>query len=359
MTTYLPGYLRKRFLVFFLFSIIGVLILFLVLDMVENVDKFIDTRAPVEIILIYYLYYLPYILVLTIPAATLIASVFSVGLLARNNELVATKALGYSFYQVLASLLWMGFWIGIFSFFMAEGFVSKTNQRKEVIRRQYLDKVPEMNFARLRHVVIQDPPDKIISIEYYNTAEKKAHHIKIESFQKNKLVSRIDAPSMVWNEKQWVVQNGYQRIFQEDLEKAEVLTKPVGLDLHFTPRELLQAQVKPDEMNYFELRRFVQRLKQSKGNVKRWLTDLHFRISFPMSNIFIVLLSVPLVYNLRKKSLAIGFGLGLLIGLLFFGLVKLGQTLGHNMVIHPFIAAWMGNIVAGVFGAVMIRKVRK
>jgi lipopolysaccharide export system permease protein len=359
MLTVLPAYLRRHFLYIFLFSLVGVLVLFVVVDLVENLDRFIDAKAPLKIIILYYLYFMPYILALTVPVGTLLAAVFSIGSLARNNELVAAKALGYSFYQVLGNLLWMGFWIGIISFFVAEGVVAKTNQRKEQIRRKYLDRVPESVSTQFRNLVIQNPPDKIISIEYFNSDDKTAHRIKIESFQKNRLVSRIDAPIMRWNGKIWIVINGYQRIFSGNKEEAVFFSKPIETDLQFTPKELLMSQVKPDEMDYLELRHFIDRLKQSKGNVKRWMTDLYFRVSFPMSNFIIVFLSVPLVYNVRRKNLAVGFGISLLICFLFFGMVKLGQTLGHNMTVHPLIAAWMGNTVAGVLSIVNVLRVRK
>lgn len=253
----------------------------------------------------------------------------------------------------------MGFWVGLLSFFLAEGIVARTNQRKESIRRRYLDRVSESISSKLKNLVIQDPPDKIISMEYYNAKESIAYRVKIESFQDSKLLSRTDAQTMGWNGKNWVISSGYQRFFNGDQEKAVVLNQPIETSLHFTPKELLLAQVKPDEMNYLELQHFIDRLRQSRASTKRWLTDLYFRVSFPMSNVIIVFLSVPLVYNLRKKSLAAGFGISLLICFLFFGLVKLGQTLGNNTAVHPLLAAWMGNVVASISGLVNIMMVRK
>jgi lipopolysaccharide export system permease protein len=352
-------YINLRFLSFFLFSLIGVLILFVIVDLVENLDRFIDAKAPGNVIILYYIYYIPYILALTMPAATLLASVFSVGSLARNNELVATKALGYSFYQLLGNLLLMGLCASVLSFSMAEGLVSRTNKRKEVIKKKYLEHRTEGAMSKFMNLIIQDPPDKIVSMEWYGVTEKTAYRVKIESFKESVLVSRIDSPSMKWSGSGWTVISGYRRFFDGAKERAEIIKKPFAIGLRFTPDQLLMAQIKPEEMHIVELNRFIKRLRESRGDAKRWMTDLYFRISFPLSNVIIVFLSVPLVYNLRKRSLAIGFGISLAVCFLFFGIVKLGETLGHNAAMHPLIAAWMGNTVAGILGTVNMGHVRK
>jgi len=359
MIRVLPKYLRRRFLSLFFFSIFGVLILFIIVDLVENLDKFIDARTPVRIVFLYYLYFIPYILVLTIPAVTLLASVFSIGTLAKDNEIVAMKALGYSFYRVLSNILVVGFYISIASFLTAESVVAKTNRRKEQIRKHYLERRPMEFSSRIMDLVIQEPPDKIITIGRFDASQDVAYEVRIETFRMNKMVSRLDLPSMKWTGAGWMVSGGIQRLFDGDGEKAIVLSERITAPLKFKPKELMMAQVKPEEMNVLELNRFIRRLKESKGDARRWLTDLYFRLSFPMSNFFIVLLSVPMAYNLRKKSLAAGFGISLLICFLFFGLVKMGETLGHNAALHPWVAAWMGNAAALAFGVVNVWRVRK
>lgn len=116
VTGILPRYVARQFLGLFLFTLLGAALLFVVLDVVENVDQFIDAKAPGRIVVLFYLFSVPYYMVLAMPFATLLAGVFSVGALAKHNEIVAMKALGYSFYQTLRILLFLGFAISVFSF---------------------------------------------------------------------------------------------------------------------------------------------------------------------------------------------------------------------------------------------------
>ena len=136
MTHILPRYLRHHFINILTFCLLSVILLFLVFDLVENLDKFMDRKVSWNVVLMYYIYYIPYILVLIMPVATLLAAVFSVGSLAKHNEMVAMKALGFSLYQVMITILFLGFLVSLLTFALAEAVVPPANQKREEISRQ-------------------------------------------------------------------------------------------------------------------------------------------------------------------------------------------------------------------------------
>ncbi len=359
MTGLLPRYLTGRFLGLFLFSLMGVILLFVIVDLVENVDQFIDGRVPATVTALYYLYFIPYIVVLTMPMGTLLATVFSVGVLAKNNEITAMKALGYSFYQIMRTLLFLGAVVAVFNFFLNEAAAIPANRKKDEIRDRYLAGNRHKQASKFRNLLIQDPPDRIVSIESFNPETNTASGVGIETFSGNRLIHRIDAPEMTWRDKQWRISGGYERFFSGDTERAAPVMRPMSFHFQFSPREVATAQVSPDEMRYAELERFIRKVRQTRGQYQRWQTDLHMRIAFPVSNFLIVLLAAPLAYNRRKKSLAVGFGISLAVCFMLFGCIKLGQTLGQNRALPPLAAAWMGNVLAAACGVVSIRLTRK
>ena len=193
-----------------------------------------------------------------------------------------------------------------------------------------------------------EPPDKIVIIGYYDQKTKKAGRIKIESYQNHHLISRIDASIMFWDDQQWVINQGYKRVFKDDVEvEAKPIDQPLYFNFRFTPKELQSTRITPEELSIRELYRFTKRIRDSGGEVNQWMTDLHMRFAYPLSNLFIVLLSVPLAYNRRKKSIAVGFGMSLIIVFFYFGIIA------------PMIGAWIGNIIAGMGGIVTLVLVRK
>ncbi len=355
----LNRYFIRQFATIFLLCLVGVLMIYLVVDGVENMDGFIDAQAPKHIILYYYIYYIPMIVVLILPVCSLLAAVFSVGNLARNNETVALKALGVSLYQMMRILLILGLLISLVSFLLAEGVVVQANQKKEAIEETYLKKGRNRSQTVLTDLTIQEPPNQVIYIGRFDRNRNQASRVKIETFGENKLVSRIDAPGMSWKDGVWVIESGYRRDFTNDQEVATPITEPQQFRFQFSPDELVMAQSKPEELNILDLGRFIGRIRASGQPVHQWMTDFHLRIAFPLANFFIVLLAAPLSYNRRKQSLTFGFGFALLIVFLYFGMVKLGQTMGHNATLKPLVAAWTGNGIAAILGVINIWKIRK
>lgn len=355
----LPRYIRKRFIGIFLFCLVAVIMIFVVVDLVENLDRFIDKKVPGQIIFLYYLYSIPYTVVLVLPVATLLAAVFSIGGMARYNEVVAMKALGYSLYRVIATLMAMGLAVSLISFFLAEVVVVEANRRKEAIDVEYLQKSQLIKRIRARNVEIQEPPNSIVSIALFDGTQNLARDVEIKEFRDHRMVSRIDAPQMRYESGRWVVEKGVERVFEREEERLIEFSSTRYFDFHFTPKEILTAGIEPDAMNMGELLRFIDRIRRSGGTVYQWMTSLYLRFSYPLSNVIIVLFSVPLAYNRRKKNLAMGFGISLLICFLYFGIVKTGETMGQTGSLSPLLAAWLGNIILTVAGVLNLVKTRK
>ncbi len=359
MISILPRYIFKRFMSIFSFCLLGIIIIFIVVDMIENLDRFIDNNVPWNITTIYYIYFIPYIIIIILPVATLMTTVFSIGLMARHNEIVALKALGYSLYRIMFILSIIGLLISMGSFFLAETVVIHTNRQIENIKNDYLNNRHSDSKRIIRDVIMQDPPDKIVSIESYNFNRQIANNVKIETYAEGTLISKIDTRLMKWNGNSWIIYSGYERKFGENNEKAKPITKQRKISLNFTPHQLYLSQIDPEQMSINELLWFVDRVQKSGGEVHKWITQLNLRVSYPISNVIIILFSVPFVYNRRKKSLAVGFGISLAICFVYFGLIKIGQTMGEKGELNPFLAAWIGNFIWGAGGVINLIKIRK
>ena len=68
----LDTYLLRQFLNILAIGLLGFITVFIVVDLIENLDRFIDNAVPVGIILKYYLFTLPWFVNIALPMATLI-----------------------------------------------------------------------------------------------------------------------------------------------------------------------------------------------------------------------------------------------------------------------------------------------
>src|SRR5206468_4070335 len=76
-----------------------------VIDLVDNLDKYLARGVSKQHLALSYVYYLPETVTLVFPVAVLFAVVFTVGALGRHAELTAAKASGISFHRLVRPLL--------------------------------------------------------------------------------------------------------------------------------------------------------------------------------------------------------------------------------------------------------------
>ncbi|MDZ7335629.1 MAG: LptF/LptG family permease [candidate division KSB1 bacterium] len=350
----LDHYLSRNFLGTLGFALISFCAIYIIIDAVGFMDKFIDQHVPILIVAKYYLYYLPYIIILTLPVATLLASLFSVGQLARYNELIAMQASGLSLYKILSPLFVLGIAISLFAAYAGERFVPYTNQLKKEVYQTHVDKIKKTRAEiSTRDITLQIDNHRWLLIGFIELSDSTAFKVSVQRYWNNALVERIDASRMIWQKDRWLLINGFMRRFENQHETAEPFQEMVMTDLRFRPQDIARVQKKAEEMSYWELREFIKEIRRTGGKPDRWLVDLYLKLSFPFANFIIVLFGAPLASRKTRSGTALSFGISLFICFLYFGIIKVGQSLGHNGALPPLLAAWLGNILFGL-GAINI-----
>lgn len=355
----LDRYIAVRFLNVLLFALFAFIVLFVVVDAIDHMDKFIDRGMPKIMIAEYYYYYLPYIIILCMPVAMLLASLFSIGQLARYNELTAMKASGISLYRIVTPILVIAFLISIGMIFFGETILPTATTQKMLLEQAYLESGQNVHRDKI-NINFRDLENRRISIQYYNVSQKRARNVTIIEFDGDRLLRRIDAKFMQWEQDHWVLQEAYERKnFTATGEESQYFQQLPLQEMQFNPKDLEKVHKQPEEMSYGELKVFIAELEKNGGDKNRWMVDLYMKFSFPFANFIIVLFGAPLSATKRRGGAAMGFGISLAICFLYFGLVKTGQTMGHNGSFSPWLGAWLGNFVfacAGVFTLVKTRK---
>ncbi|RME61935.1 MAG: LptF/LptG family permease, partial [Alphaproteobacteria bacterium] len=141
--------------------------MFIVVDLIGYLDKFLDRDVSKILIIKYYAYYLPYIVVLSLPVAMLLASLFSVGQMTRYNEIVAQLAAGISLFRILLPIFGLGLFISVVTLYVGERIVPFTNQHKLDIYNTYIDKSRPHAAKRNKDIYMQVARNQWLNIGYY------------------------------------------------------------------------------------------------------------------------------------------------------------------------------------------------
>ena len=347
----LDRYITSRYVMKLLWAITMATTVFLVVDLVEMMDNFIDKRVPVATIFRYYYLYIPYIIYLILPVATLLATLFTVGGLTMTNELSAMFVSGIPFHRPLGLLLITTCLVAFAGFILGETIVPETNRKRMDIERYEVKKLPRDVRSRHGELYMQIAPAEQLQVRRYNPDTYEAFGIQVVEISNGKISKRTDAEKMVWRDSEWRLQGVIHRSFTDSNEVVLERNIPMSIDARgIRPDELEKVQTAPEEMNFAELKSFVNRLKSMGASSLRWEVDLLFKVSLPVAAIIIVLFGAPIASIRRRSGPALGFGLALFICFIYFGFIQVGKVLGYNGLLPPVISAWIGNFFFGLLG---------
>ncbi|MBS1552896.1 MAG: LptF/LptG family permease [Bacteroidetes bacterium] len=348
-------YILKQFIRNFLFGILSFLIIFILVDLFENLDKFIDNKLNNVSIIQYYIYFIPEILKLITPIAMLLASLFTTSKFNTYSEMTAIKSSGISIYRFSIPILIFGVIITVFSIYFNGWVVPKTNSKKFNFERKYLNK-NKIN-GTLQNLHILDSENHIISFGNYNESDKTGTNISVQIFDSlnpSNLKYRFDIKNLKWDsvKNEWKLSGISKREFLSptvehykyfDSAFAGEITE-IG-KIYISPSQLIKNQLKPDEILLSDLKEFIDSMEDSGQNVSKAKVDYYSKISFPFANLIVILFGISLSSNRRKSGAAIQFGISILVTFLYLGFIKISQTFGYSGDINPILTAWMANII--------------
>lgn len=344
----LDRYLIKQYLLTIVFGLLAFTLIFVVIDMMENLDDFIDQNVPTEIILNYYLVFSPEIIKLISPVAVLFAALFTAGKAANLSEITAMKASGVSLFRFMLPFLITTLLISAASIYFAGYVVPHANTVKVNLERKYLNRGFVFTGS---NIFFKDSPSKIINIAFFDNSQNQAHRVSIQEFDvtdPTKMISRIDAVKMTYDttSQTWIVENGAQRFFTNDRESANYFNQITLRDLNFHPDDLASKQQKSEEMNLDELKKLINSQVREGTDPKSTLIEYYSRFSFSMASMVVVLFGIPLAATKRRKGgLAVQIGINILVTFIYLVFMKVSQAFGKNGALDPMLTAWFANLV--------------
>jgi len=340
-------YLVKQFLQTLFFAILAFTLLFVLIDMMENFDDFLDQNVPTNIIVQYYLVFVPEMVRLMTPVAVLLASLFTAGKMSNLNELTALKASGVSLYRFMTPFILTAVLISLLSVYFGGYVVPIANKQKIFISQTFMKR--DLVYYG-SNIYFQDSNTRVVTISYYDIGLNQANQVSIQEFNpkdKTKIISRTDAIKMKYDSKQkcWDLYNGITRTFTDSTEKSERFETREYKELHFIPEDVIKKQRKPEEMTLTDLKNYSDEQFRNGNDPSSTEIEYQSRIAFSFSSIIVVLFGLPISSNKRRGGIAIQFGVNLLITFLYLVFMKVSQAFGKNGLLNPFLTAWFANFI--------------
>lgn len=316
--------------------------IYLLADMFDRLDNFVEAGLGVGTIAAYYGSKLPLIISQILPSVFFLALIIQLGLLARSRELTALRAGGCSLWRLVRFFFVYALILSVvqlaFSQFLGSWGEAEANRIwKEDVRKKQLDEMVMKN-------VWFRSGEFVIHSEEIAPGKMSARNVTVYEFdmESRRLVRVINAERVKIEEFGWRVL--YPLILRTD-DFSSTTRRSMLLPVMQDIKALVAIEQNDDraQLPLLELGRAIDDLEQSGSNVERLRTAWHAKVSYAFNIAVMSLMAMALIT--LTENLYLGVGLGLALTFAQYGVYVVGVSAGQQGVLSPMAGAWLGDAI--------------
>jgi lipopolysaccharide export system permease protein len=327
----------------------------------------VNHDVPVEYLLAFIAYVLPFSLIFTIPWGLLTAILLVFGRFSADNELIALRSNGVSITRICMPLAMIAIaFTGICLWLNTQ--VAPAAQEK--LRSTIFDLATRDPMALFGsdQVIDEFPGRKIYvgrkdgnMLENIIVFEMNGNHMpmrvtyartgRLEADLKNKriLMHLYHARYQQRDEKDPTD----LRKIRDGISMAEG-TLPISLD------ELYEKEKKRPSRSALSIQQLLEQLRSENTRERsESRTEINKRFSFPFACLAFAIIGVPLGVTTHRRETSVGFAMGLIVAITYFLFVIIGDTLRGNPKVHPELLVWFPNVLFIVLGLFLFRRLAR
>ena len=356
-------YILRNLLVPLGYCLLAFMMLFVIFDLFSNLSDFIEAGTPFSKILVFYLFLTPSMILFIAPISLLLAVLYGLSNLTRNNELTAMRACGMSLYRLMTPIIAVGL--------LASLIVAVINERIAPWSAYWTDQFVQAETYSGEHsfYITQDLPyrnpsaRRVWLIGAFNRQGFEMQDIEvIQQREDGSDATRIWARAAHWLDGRWwgeevtiqeLDENGYPR------GAPRTTARYPFNEFTETPRDFINVTKDPEFLSSREMLAFIRTHQHmSRDTLARHEVDLHYRLAMPWTCLIVTLLGLPIGAHTGRKGAFRGIALALGLFFSFYVLINFGMALGKNQTLPPWLAVWLPNLIYLIIGVTAVQRMR-
>lgn len=336
----------------------GFIVLFITVDLFENVDTLIAHDVPPLASFIFFIYKMPFIIGQVSPVAVLVAVLLSLGILSKHGEITAMKAGGVKLLKAVYPLMAAGLAISLAMILMNEYVTPAAQKKVDTFRKQWFG-VQGGTFGKEGLWVKSE--GGILNIRHIDFKKNALYGITYYELKKPfDVTGRVEAASALWRDDRWVAEKAAVWKFTAGGEALASERKDFTLQGLAGPEDLVNLENFQQNMSFFELRYYIGELEREGYDTAKYRIDLWSKLSFPLVNFIMALVGIPFALKTgRHSGIAAGVGLSIVIAFSYWMVYALTRSLGQGGMVPPFVAAFFPDLLFVAIGSLMYGYVRQ
>jgi len=359
-------YLLREHLLSLFYCIITFCMIQIISDLFANLSDFMKAETPFRLIGLYYVLQLAFTMEYLVPAALLLATLYTLWQLTRHNELTALRASGVSLYRIMFPFMCVGFVFALLTTALKEFVSPRANMwTKQFQKDKFEIKEKEASFVRMYY--FHPEGRRVWDVEKFdvNTPESIRNlTLKTEREDGSALtIANVDRAE--WLDQTWWFFDGTVRECNTNnvpTNAIPILISSQGEEqrhLTETPYDFANEKKPWEFLSYREMKSYIHSHPNlSDTDVARFKTDMHNKLAIPWTCLIVVLLGIPAGARSGRKSAIVGVFLAIGLFFAFYAFNQFGVILGKKQVIYPWLGAWLSNILFMIAGLLMILRMK-
>ena len=358
-------FISRELLVHMLFAV-GVLSVVLVIGNVfrKLFPLLVNHEVPVDYLLKFIGYVLPFSLIFTIPWGLLTTILLVFGRLSADNELTALRANGVSIGRICMPLavlalvctavcLWLNVHVAPATQTRLRDMIvdlARSNPMALFGSDQVIDQFPgrriyvgKKDGSKLENILVFEINEESIPMRVIHA---RTGRLETDVNERRILMHLSDARYQQRNENDPF---DLRRI--RDGISMEQTTLPISLE------ELYAREKRRPGRSSLSIQQLIEQVNTGSDKQRSAIrTELNKRFSFPIGCLAFALIGVPLGITAHRRETSVGFALGLVVAFFYFLFIIIADTLRARPEFHPELLVWFPNVLFLVLGAWMFRR---
>lgn len=354
-------YISSQFLRRFFFVLLGFVTLVQLFDLFANADDIVRNYGTgLEPMVRYTVYRLPAMVSLAFPFALLISTLMTLMSLSQNNEIMAFKSVGMSFYRILLGFLPAGLALAALQFVVTDQIAPRSLHALSVYQ-------VEANQTRPGGAhPAADPGDTVwirdrdMLIRIGRVLRNGTLLLDVEIVRRDQrgiMTERDQADRAQYNGKKWVLGGVSVLLIGKDNRQTTNIDE-MAWDTTLRPSDFADQSVPPNQFSAADLLSLTKSAGIGSRPVQVYETWLQKRLAVPVLCLLMILLAAPVSQaSVRGGGTALRMTAGVGLGFLFFVADGLSTAMGETGSLAPFLAAWLPLAVFGSIGTSVLLRV--
>jgi len=355
---HLDRYVSSIFIASWATSFLVVVGLFLIMDLAQNFDEFLEvwpdgTQPGTDLLATYYLLNIPSLFLQCAPFVCFTAGLFTLGRLSKHNEVQAALAAGLDARRVLLPIFVGGLVSMILMISVRELSASELGRKRDGIAWVFSHKQSEIIYE---DIYVRDIGGGIIRLEEYypsdGVSSPKVNGLEATVKRDGKWITVL-ADRMTYEERDgltaWWLEGGERYEVGEE-EQRTSLARLEGFELSADlPLSYQRARENPLDLSISET---IMLAERDPENVI-YQTLLHYHLTFPLACIVLLLVGLPFQLRLDRGGGADGLIRGLLLCVFYFAADFGCRNFGLQGALDPLLASWLPLLTFGSLGVAL------